>query len=78
MDAERVNHPEHYQGEDGLECIDYMIALFGVETVKCFCRCNYYKYRFRAGRKAGSSADEDLAKAEWYMHKLIELMEEEQ
>lgn len=33
-----VNHPAHYQGKH--ECIDEMIALFGVEDVKAFCRCN--------------------------------------
>ena len=65
---EAVNHPDHYQGKH--ECIDEMIALFGVEAVKHFCMCNVYKYRFRAARKNG---EEDLHKAEWYMDKLIEL-----
>lgn len=36
-----VDHPEHYQGKH--ECIDEMIALFGVEAVKGFCKCNVYK-----------------------------------
>lgn len=63
-----VNHPSHYQGKH--ECIDEMIALFGVEAVKAFCRCNVYKYRFRAANKNGQ---EDLDKADWYMDKLMEL-----
>ena len=63
-----VNHPEHYQGKH--ECIDEMIALFGVEDVKAFCRCNVYKYRYRSNRKGGQ---EDLDKANWYMDKLMEL-----
>ena len=63
-----VNHPAHYQGKH--ECIDEMVALFGVEAVKSFCRCNVYKYRFRAAAKNGQ---EDLDKAAWYMDKLIEL-----
>lgn len=63
-----VNHPSHYQGK--YECIDEMIELFGIEAVKAFCRCNVYKYRFRANKKNG---DEDIAKAEWYMGKLMEL-----
>lgn len=66
--AEAVNHPAHYQGKH--ECIDEMISLFGVEAVKAFCRCNVYKYRFRAARKNGA---EDIAKADWYMDKLMEL-----
>ena len=63
-----VNHPKHYQGKH--ECIDEMIALFGVEVVKHFCMCNVYKYRYRASAKNGQ---EDLDKADWYMDKLIEL-----
>ena len=66
--TDNVNHPAHYQGK--YECIDEMIAMFGVEAVKAFCRCNVYKYRYRADKKNGA---EDLAKAEWYMDKLMEL-----
>lgn len=65
---EKVDHPEYYQGKN--ECIDVMTAMFGVEAVKSFCRCNAYKYRFRADRKNG---EEDIRKAEWYESKLIEL-----
>lgn len=63
---DNVNHPFHYQGK--YECIDEMIALFGVDAVRHFCMCNVYKYRFRASRKNGP---EDIEKAEWYMEKLI-------
>lgn len=65
---DNVNHPAHYQGKN--ECIDVMLAMFGVEAVKHFCMCNAYKYRFRAGMKNGA---EDIEKAEWYESKLIEL-----
>lgn len=65
---EKVDHPEYYQGKN--ECIDVMIAMFGAEAVKSFCRCNAYKYRFRADKKNG---EEDIRKAEWYESKLIEL-----
>lgn len=65
---DNVNHPDHYQGKH--ECIDEMLALFGIEDVKAFCRCNVYKYRYRASRKNGQ---EDLDKADWYMEKLMEL-----
>jgi hypothetical protein len=67
-EKEAVNHPAHYQGKH--ECIDEMIALFGVEAVKHFCMCNVYKYRYRAANKNGQ---EDLDKADWYMDKLMEL-----
>lgn len=68
VDMTSIDHPEHYQG--AFECIDEMIALFGVEAVKAFCRCNVYKYRYRADKKGGAT---DIAKAEWYMRKLLRL-----
>lgn len=69
--VDMVNSPPHYQGKH--ECIDEMIALFGKEAVMAFCKCNVYKYRFRASAKNG---DEDIKKAEWYMDKLMELEKE--
>lgn len=70
--TEKVNHPAHYQGKH--ECIDEMIELFGVDAVIGFCKCNVYKYRYRADRKNGA---EDIAKADWYMDTLMELREGE-
>lgn len=67
--VDKVDHPSHYTA-GRFECIDEMVALFGVEAVKAFCRCNVHKYRYRADHKNGA---EDLAKAEWYMAKLMEL-----
>ena len=69
-----VNHPIHYQGQ--YECIDLMRALYGDEAVMGFCRCNSFKYRFRAGCKAGESAEKDLKKAEWYENYLIGMLAE--
>ncbi len=60
----KVDHPEHYQGKH--ECIDVMRALFGDEAVEGFCKCNAFKYRFRAGQKEGEKKEDDIAKAEWY------------
>lgn len=66
---DNINHPSHYQGKN--ECIDVMRAMFGDEAVKGFCKCNAFKYRFRAGKKSTSSAEEDIKKAEWYEDYLI-------
>lgn len=68
-----VVHPKHYQGKN--ECIDVMRAMFGDEAVKGFCKCSAFKYRFRAGRKAGESAETDIQKAEWFESYLIEMEE---
>lgn len=67
--VETVDHPAHYN-QSKHECIDEMIALFGVRAVIHFCQCNVYKYRARAQFKGGA---EDMKKADWYMDKLIEL-----
>lgn len=69
---DNVNHPAHYQGAH--ECIEVMQAMFGIEAVKAFCRCNAFKYRFRADRKNG---EEDIKKAEWYEDYLIKLCDSE-
>jgi dsDNA-specific endonuclease/ATPase MutS2 len=37
---EMVDHPQHYNNHQH-ECIDEMIALFGVEAVKGFCKCKW-------------------------------------
>lgn len=52
-----------------------MEALYGIEAVKAFCKCNSFKYRFRAGKKSSSSFEEDINKAEWYEDYLIKLNE---
>ena len=69
-DQDVVNHPSHYNRGDSMECIEEMIAVFGVEAVKNFCLLNVWKYRYRAGDKNGQ---EDLKKSDWYMKKFVEL-----
>lgn len=64
-----VNNPSHYTS-GGIECIDAMVAAYGVEAVKDFCKCNAFKYQWRFDKKNG---DEDVRKAQWYQNKLMEL-----
>ena len=68
---EQVNHPAHYQGQV-IECIDAMEAAYGIKAVIDFCRCNAFKYQWRAGKKG--SLSEDIAKAQWYQNKMVELI----
>lgn len=70
---DNVNHPSHYNVHKH-ECIDEMIAVFGVEAVMTFCKLTTWKYRYRAGAKDGESKEKDLAKADWYMDKLTDLL----
>lgn len=71
--SDNVNHSEHYQGKH--ECIDVMRVMFGDEAVKGFCKCNAFKYRFRAGRKEENTAEQDIKKAEWYEEYLFRMEE---
>ena len=69
-----VNHPSHYN-HGGMETIDKMIKLYGIEKVKAFCELNAFKYRDRVGYKGNSdnAIARDINKALWYENKLNEL-----
>ena len=70
--TDNVNHPSHYE-TGKFECINVMLETQGIEATKHFCICNAFKYLYRANRKNGI---EDVKKAEWYLHKYIELSKE--
>ena len=69
-----VNHPPHYKTKNGLETIDVIEAftedLNGIEAV---CTANALKYICRWKNKNGK---QDLEKAVWYIHYLIERLEQ--
>lgn len=65
-----VDHPKHYGREGGMECIDEMLLIFGVEATMHFCLLNAWKYRYRSAEKNGA---EDIAKSDWYIAKYAEL-----
>lgn len=67
-----VNHPPHYERDGGMQCIDEMEMIFGIEETMTFCKLNAWKYRYRAADKNGS---EDIKKSDWYMRKYKELKE---
>ena len=72
--ADNVNHPSHYIGDNGIECIDAMEAAFGKESVATFCKCNAFKYLFRNNIK---QQGESILKASWYIDKYKTLMPNE-
>lgn len=71
--AGNVNHPDHYN-QGGVECIDVMVEIYGVESVKTFCLINAFKYLWRCKNKNG---DEDVEKARWYLDKYLDLVAEQ-
>ena len=74
LDKDNVNHPSHYNVHKH-ECIDEMIALYGVEETMIFCKLNAHKYRYRVGAKDSEAREKDFAKADWYIDKFMELKE---
>ena len=67
-----VNSPNHYQGT--IECIEAIEASMGPEAFKGFMKANVIKYIWRYERKNGA---EDLRKAQWYLNRLIDMVEVE-
>lgn len=64
----KVEHPEHYQGK--IEVIDFIEA-----WDLNFHLGNVIKYICRSGKKEGSTAEEDLKKAAFYLNRYIEKTE---
>ena len=59
-----VNQPSHYT-DGSIECIDAMVAAFGIESVRVWARINAFKYNWRGGKK--DSEEQDIKKAIWYL-----------
>ena len=65
-------NPAHYKLRNGLEVID---ILEDIEIAKDYCQGNAIKYLIRAGRKDSVDELEDFKKAQWYVNKLVSLLE---
>ena len=66
LDKSTVNNPKHYnQHPSGVECIT-------ITKHFNFNIGNAIKYLWRAGLKEGSSVEEDLSKASWYIARELE------
>lgn len=72
VEKDNIN-PEHYK-KGKLEVIDIMTDQLSKEEFKGFCKGLIIKYLCRADHKNGL---EDYKKAQWYLNKLIEVMENE-
>lgn len=72
-EADNVNHPEHYQSDNGIECIDAIRAALGREGFIAYCRGNAIKYNWRSGSKEAHA--EDLKKGAWYSNRAAQELE---
>lgn len=67
--ADNINHPSHYN-VGKIEAIDVID-----DWDLGFCLGNTIKYISRAGHKDPAKEIEDLKKAEWYLHRYIQNLE---
>tara|TARA_B100001093_G_C26821243_1_gene1011967 strand:- start:1577 stop:1810 length:234 start_codon:yes stop_codon:yes gene_type:complete len=74
MEFDPVNKPAHYNLEDGIECIDYIKQILGLNGFISYCHGNMIKYQHRHRYKANPV--EDMKKAQWYLNKMLEAMGE--
>jgi len=69
-----INHPPHYN-QSGIECIEAIGA--ATDTYfRYYLQGNIIKYLWRFDYKGKPL--EDLKKAQWYLNKLIEVVEEDE
>ena len=69
-----VGKPAHYNLGGGVECIDYIKQVLGLDGFISYCHGNMIKYQHRHRYK--SNPVEDMKKAQWYLNKMLETMEE--
>ena len=65
-------NPAHYKSGE-IEVWQMMVKVYGVEAYLNFAKLNAFKYRMRAGLKAGADVQTDINKALWYESKIKEL-----
>lgn len=68
MTQDLINHPEHYQSDTGIECIDAIQSALTPEEFRGYCKGNVLKYTWREKKKGGT---ESLEKAAWYLDRII-------
>lgn len=68
---DNVNNPSHYNHK-GIECIQAIEAALTEEEFRGYLKGNIIKYNWRERYKNGL---EDLRKAQWYINKLVQLVE---
>lgn len=75
LTSEMVNHPKHYQSNNGVECIDAInAATEGLTGIEAFDTGSAIKYLWRWKKK--ENPIQDIKKAIWYLNNLIENIEE--
>jgi len=71
---EHVNSPDHYNSNT-IETIDLIRDSMETEEYRGYLKGNIFKYVSRYRYKEKENPVKDLLKAQWYLNKLIEDME---
>lgn len=71
--SSRINHPDHYTQGD-IECIQAIEAALGKDGALAYCRGCAIKYLWRCLYK--KSPKKDLQKAEWYVQRAQQYVED--
>jgi hypothetical protein len=71
--SDPVNHPSHYQSDNGIECIDAIRAALGLDGFVAHCRGCAIKYAWRTGKKDARA--QELRKAAWYLTRAADEIE---
>lgn len=61
--SDTVNSPAHYATGE-IECIDAMIAAYGIDEVRIYAKIAAFKYGWRRGKKDDEA--QDVQKQIWY------------
>lgn len=64
---DQVN-PDHYKSSE-IECIDAMVAAYGEDEVRIYCKITAFKYGWRRGKKGPEEID--VRKQIWYQKRSI-------
>lgn len=68
IEFDPVERPAHYNVGDGIECIDYIRQVLGLEGFIAYCHGNMLKYQHRYKYK--QRPVEDMKKAEFYLKRM--------
>lgn len=74
MSSDNVNRPAHYTAGK-VECIEALEAMLGSYNFQSLLRGQVVKYMWRMDKKG--TPLEDARKAQFYLNKLVAVMEEE-
>lgn len=70
--TDEINHPSHYTA-GGIECIDAMESSMSPDEFRGYLKGCVFKYLWRERLKHADGGSTDLAKARWYLDRLIKM-----